>query len=211
MARRWPALVAAFAVTKLAGFAVLEPQAAGGAVAPQGRTAASAVASSRAGRPVSDTEIADAIRRSGLTHEALRTRLQQGGYDPDLANPFFASTASESDAARAADGLPATDAPQSAAEAFQALGIIAAGPADSDGPRRRHGSPLCPSGARPTPVWRCSAGMCSTTPRPRSIRWPPGRWTRRSGLAWATSSSWCLPETPRRRTSWPCAGTDRCL
>jgi polysaccharide export outer membrane protein len=41
------------------------------------------------GKPVSNEQIADALRRSGLSESQVRARLKAGGYDPGLADPYF--------------------------------------------------------------------------------------------------------------------------
>ncbi|HVT39195.1 MAG TPA: SLBB domain-containing protein, partial [Gemmatimonadaceae bacterium] len=43
------------------------------------------------GRPASNEQIADAIRRSGLTEQQIRDRLRSAGYDPALADAYFAT------------------------------------------------------------------------------------------------------------------------
>src|SRR4051812_48864936 len=57
-------------------------------VVPPGRTAAQEAAKGM-GHSVSNEQIAEAIRRSGLTQEQIRARLQQSGRDPSLADAFF--------------------------------------------------------------------------------------------------------------------------
>lgn len=52
-------------------------------------SAAARAASERLGRPVSNREILDAIRRSGLSQQEIRARLQARGLDPSLTDPFF--------------------------------------------------------------------------------------------------------------------------
>ena len=41
------------------------------------------------GKPVSNDQIADAIKKSGMNEAQVRARLKAGGYDPGLADPFF--------------------------------------------------------------------------------------------------------------------------
>jgi polysaccharide biosynthesis/export protein len=60
-------------------------------IVPSGRTPAQDAARS-AGRPVTNEQIAEAIRRSGLNRAQVRARLQQSGYDPNLAEPFFSGS-----------------------------------------------------------------------------------------------------------------------
>lgn len=69
---------------------------------PAQRTAAQDAAAAM-GRQVTNQEIADAIRRSGMSEAQVRARLQQAGYDPKLADPFF----SGGDPASAASGMNA--------------------------------------------------------------------------------------------------------
>lgn len=56
---------------------------------PSGPTAAQRAASERLGRPVSNQEVLEAIRRSGLSLSELRGRLRMQGLDTTLADPFF--------------------------------------------------------------------------------------------------------------------------
>jgi polysaccharide export outer membrane protein len=60
-------------------------------VVPGQRTAAQNAAAAM-GKQVSNDEIARAIKNSGLTPAQVRARLQQAGFDPKLADPFFAGT-----------------------------------------------------------------------------------------------------------------------
>src|SRR4051812_40817854 len=69
-------------------------------VVPPGRTAAQEAARGM-GRVVTNEQIADAIRRSGLTQEQIRSRLQQSGRDPSLADPYFGVGATPSPATAA--------------------------------------------------------------------------------------------------------------
>lgn len=56
---------------------------------PQGRTAAQDAAAQRYGRSVTNDDIANAIRNSGLSQQEIRQRLQQAGLDPGLSDAFF--------------------------------------------------------------------------------------------------------------------------
>lgn len=47
--------------------------------------------SARLGRPVTNQDVLEAIRRSGLSEQEIRARMQAAGYDPSLADPFFAA------------------------------------------------------------------------------------------------------------------------
>src|SRR5258708_35930386 len=51
---------------------------------------AAGLASAHLGRPVSNDDIAKALKNSGLTQQQVRDRLKGMGYDPSLADPFFA-------------------------------------------------------------------------------------------------------------------------
>ncbi len=70
-------------------------------VVPTGQTAAQAAAAGM-GRSVSNEQIAEAIRRSGLSREQLQRRLEAAGYDPALASPFFFEGAAGGSAGSAA-------------------------------------------------------------------------------------------------------------
>src|SRR5260370_15228269 len=50
---------------------------------------AAGVASAYLGRPVSNDDIAKALKNSGLTQQQVRDRLKGLGYDQALADPFF--------------------------------------------------------------------------------------------------------------------------
>ncbi|NUP72446.1 MAG: hypothetical protein HOQ17_05565 [Gemmatimonadaceae bacterium] len=82
-------------------------------VVPRGRTAAQDAARGM-GRSVTNEQIAEAIRRSGLTPEQIRTRLQQSGHDSTLADPFF----------RATIPSPNTEVAPSLVVAMQELGLL---------------------------------------------------------------------------------------
>lgn len=56
---------------------------------PQDTAAARRALEQRLGRNVSQSEILERLRQSGMTREQVRTRLQQAGYDPDLADSYF--------------------------------------------------------------------------------------------------------------------------
>ncbi|MHB1193063.1 MAG: SLBB domain-containing protein [Longimicrobiales bacterium] len=103
---------------------------------PQVRTGAQDAAA-RAGYAVTNAQIADAIRRRGLTAGQLRAQLEAAGYDPGLADPFFSA-----DSASARGNQPSGDF----VAALQSLGIVgsdlteaevgqemAAGPRDATG------------------------------------------------------------------------------
>jgi protein involved in polysaccharide export with SLBB domain len=64
------------------------------------------------GRPVTNADIANAIKTSGLSNGEVRARLQQAGYDPSLADQFFES------------GLPSPTAPSaSILQAMSSIGL----------------------------------------------------------------------------------------
>jgi polysaccharide export outer membrane protein len=89
------------------------PGAEGRVVVPAGRTAAQDAASAM-GRNVTAAEIAEAIKGSGLSEAQVRARLQAGGFDPKLADPFFAP------------GSMSAEMPDAMSlSAFSALGILA--------------------------------------------------------------------------------------
>jgi polysaccharide biosynthesis/export protein len=55
----------------------------------QDTAAARRMAEQRLGRPVSQGEIVERLRQSGLSRGEIRARLQQAGYAPGLADPYF--------------------------------------------------------------------------------------------------------------------------
>ena len=57
-------------------------------VVPTGQTGAQAAAAAM-GKNVTNEQIADAIRKSGLNQGQVQERLRATGYDPSLASPFF--------------------------------------------------------------------------------------------------------------------------
>ncbi len=73
------------------------------------------------GKPVSNDQIADAIKKSGMNEAQVRARLKAGGYDPGLADPFFSQgkVAAPGGAAGAATG-------SDFANAMANLGILSA-------------------------------------------------------------------------------------
>lgn len=122
-------------------------------VTPAGRTGAQAVAAAGAGRPVTNVEIADALRRSGLTHEAARERLRSAGYDPSLADPYYAVPSSAGNASLADAGVVSTMARET--QIFQALGILAPtgeGVSDFDPDAPARASMVAPPSAAPRSV-----------------------------------------------------------
>jgi polysaccharide export outer membrane protein len=81
-------------------------------VVPRGRTAAQDAARGM-GRSVSNEQIAEAIRRSGMSAEQIRARLQQSGHDSTLADRFFSGA------------VPATvEVPPTLVGAMQDLGLL---------------------------------------------------------------------------------------
>lgn len=58
---------------------------------PNAPTAAQSAAESYAGRRVSNLELSEAIRTSGLSASQIRARLAAAGFDPTLADPFFSA------------------------------------------------------------------------------------------------------------------------
>lgn len=89
---------------------------------PTEKTAAQEAAEARLGRPVSNQQIVDIIRRSGMTQQEIKSRLQASGYNASLADPFFVPEA-------AAGGANAPSAAQTASfvDALTALGMITSG------------------------------------------------------------------------------------
>lgn len=81
--------------------------------------AARRLAEQRLGRGVSQSEIMERLRQSGLTRAQARARLQQAGYDPGLADQYF--NALESGA------VPVGDADQSFVQALGAIGVSTEG------------------------------------------------------------------------------------
>jgi polysaccharide export outer membrane protein len=83
-------------------------------------TAAQDAARARLGRPVSNQEIADALRNSGLSPDQVRARLRSAGYDTTLADPYL----------RPGAITPQGTAQGSAAfaQALRALGILTTEP-----------------------------------------------------------------------------------
>src|SRR5690606_26059822 len=81
--------------------------------------AARRLAEQRLGRSVSQSEIMERLRQSGLTRAQARARLQQAGYDPGLADQYF--NALESGA------VPIGEADQSFMEALSAIGVSTEG------------------------------------------------------------------------------------
>lgn len=99
-------------------------------VVPSGNTAAQQAAAGL-GHNVTNEQIANAIAASGLTEAQVRAKLQAAGYDPTLADPFFASRRA---APASAAGTPAPDTTKSSAvssdafaNALTALGILKSG------------------------------------------------------------------------------------
>jgi protein involved in polysaccharide export with SLBB domain len=74
------------------------------------------------GKNVSNDQIANAIKNSGMSQMQIQERLKAAGYDPSLANPFFGAQAGQA-------GQPGAAAPTGAqansfAQALSALGIL---------------------------------------------------------------------------------------
>lgn len=101
-------------------------------VVPMQSTAAQLEAA-KTGTGVSNAQIADAIRNSGLTEAQVRARLQAAGFDPRLADPYFQG------------GIPGSLAPAANpsavvdvgfADALKALGIVDTVANEGTGTRR---------------------------------------------------------------------------
>jgi polysaccharide export outer membrane protein len=86
-------------------------------VVPKNPTAAQGVAAGL-GKNASNTDIANAIKNSGLSQAEVRAKLQQAGFDPSLADPFFAP-----------GGATPTPAPSSSISALTSIGLL--GPAST--------------------------------------------------------------------------------
>jgi polysaccharide export outer membrane protein len=86
---------------------------------PQGSTEAARAATARTGAPVTNQQISDAIRQSGMTEAQVRARLQAAGYDPAMADPFFRAAAT-------GQGEAGADF----AAALRAMGVIGEGEDD---------------------------------------------------------------------------------
>jgi polysaccharide biosynthesis/export protein len=94
---------------------------AGNLSAQQTRTPADTAALRRAaeqqfGRGVSQAELLERIRQSGMTRSQMRTRLQQAGYDPGLADRYF-------EILDRGGEPPRGDAPDSFVEALNRIGV----------------------------------------------------------------------------------------
>jgi len=119
-------LLAALAVSVALPLAAQNPPAApppaptAPVVTPSAPTAAQQAAAAM-GKSVSNEQIADAIKNSGMSQQQIQDRLRSAGYDPTLANPFFATQGQA--------GQPGAAAPTGAqanafAQALSSLGIL---------------------------------------------------------------------------------------
>lgn len=88
-------------------------------VVPTAPTAAQAAAAGM-GKTVSNDQIADAIKKSGLSQAQVQERLKSAGYDPSLASPFFAAQQGQP----GAPGVPASAQTDAFAKALSSLGIL---------------------------------------------------------------------------------------
>ena len=102
---RWLLFVAAIAILALAGPSSLPAQ-----------VDARALAEQQLGRSVTHAEIISRLRASGMSREEVRTRLQQMGYDPALADPYF-------DALESGAAPPEGAASESFVQQLQAIGV----------------------------------------------------------------------------------------
>lgn len=73
---------------------------------PQSEQQAADSLSRRLGRRVTVAEVRSAIERSGLSEQDIRRRLQAAGYDPKLADPFYAAPGDTLADAAAQDARP---------------------------------------------------------------------------------------------------------
>ena len=94
-------------------------------VTPSAPTAAQQAAAAM-GKTVSNEKIADAIKQSGLSQQQIQDRLKAAGYDPGLANPFFAAQPGAAPGVAAPTGEQAN----SFAQALSSLGILTADKSD---------------------------------------------------------------------------------
>lgn len=102
------------------------PAAAPPVTVPGGRTAAQDAAAA-AGKTVTNAEIVEAIKNSGLTEGQVRARLQAAGFDAKLADPFF-STGLSSGSSAASNARSSAD--PGFVNALQSLGIISSAEAE---------------------------------------------------------------------------------
>ena len=75
-------------------------------------------AEARLGRDISQEEIVERLRRSGLTPAQVRARLQAMGYDPSLADPYFSAMRRDGE-------VPEGEPSRRMLEAIDRLGITA--------------------------------------------------------------------------------------
>ncbi|HSJ31029.1 MAG TPA: SLBB domain-containing protein [Longimicrobiales bacterium] len=83
---------------------------------PRDTTAARRALQERLGRDVTQSEILERLRNSGMTRSQIRARLQQLGYDPSLADRYF-------DALERGGSLPAEQPSDTFIEALTRLGL----------------------------------------------------------------------------------------
>lgn len=86
---------------------------------PAEKTAAQDAAEAKLGRPVSNQQIVDIIRRSGMTQQEIRAKLQSSGFNPSLADPFFSA-----DPGAGGANSPTASQTASFVEALQSLGLV---------------------------------------------------------------------------------------
>jgi polysaccharide biosynthesis/export protein len=82
-----------------------------------------------ASKPMSNEQISDALKNSGLTADQLKQRLKTGGYDPSIADPFLVPAAPTS-SVPGAPGAPTTAESAALSKALVDLGIAKPTPAD---------------------------------------------------------------------------------
>jgi protein involved in polysaccharide export with SLBB domain len=88
-------------------------------VVPTAPTAAQQAAAGM-GKSVSNEQIADAIKKSGMNQQQIQDRLKAAGYDPSLASPFFGGQQGGQPGVAAPTGAQAS----SFAQALSSLGIL---------------------------------------------------------------------------------------
>lgn len=89
-------------------------------VTPTGQTAAQAAAQAATGRSVSNDQIVQALRSSGMSPQQVRQRLRAAGYDTTLADPYFGGGSTATQGASTAAGLGSSEF----ANALQAMGLL---------------------------------------------------------------------------------------
>src|SRR5690554_3482660 len=87
------------------------------AAAPRDSAAIAREIERRLGPGITQQEIVERLRRSGLSRSQVRARLQQMGYDPGLADPYF-------DAIERGVEPPAGQTDEQFVEALRRIGVV---------------------------------------------------------------------------------------